>query len=43
LAAHNRSGRVLDELRRNWRMIEPWREVAEVAEVHDRMVAYGLA
>jgi hypothetical protein len=42
LAAHNRSRRVVDELRRNWQALEPWRGVIEVAAVRDRMVAYGF-
>ena len=42
LAAHNRSRRVVDELRRNWQALEPWRDVAEVAAVREGMAAYGL-
>jgi tetratricopeptide (TPR) repeat protein len=42
LAAHNRSVRLVERLGRGWRQLAPWHGVAEVQDVHERMVAYGL-
>jgi tetratricopeptide (TPR) repeat protein len=42
LAAHNRSVRVMGELRRNWQMLESWQDAPEVQGVRERMLAYGL-
>jgi hypothetical protein len=42
LAAHNRSMRVVDELRSTSRAFEPWRKVPEVAELRGQMAVYEL-
>jgi hypothetical protein len=42
LAAHNRSQRLAIELQRGLRAFEPWRDVAEVDNVRELVVSYGL-
>jgi transcriptional regulator with XRE-family HTH domain len=43
LAAHNRSARLVGQLRQSCRELEPWRDVAEVQAVRDQLVTYGVA
>jgi hypothetical protein len=43
LASHNRSVRLVERLGRGWQQLAPWHDLTEVADVRERMVAYGLA
>jgi tetratricopeptide (TPR) repeat protein/transcriptional regulator with XRE-family HTH domain len=43
LAAHNRSARLMGQLRQSWHELEPWQGVAEVQAVREQLAAYGLA
>jgi transcriptional regulator with XRE-family HTH domain len=42
LAGHNRSARLIGQLRESWRELEPWRDVTEVRDLREQLVAYGL-
>jgi hypothetical protein len=43
LAAHNRSARLVGQLRESRRDLDRWHDVAEVQAVREQLVAYGLA
>ncbi len=42
LAAHNRSARLVGQLREAGRELEPWRDAPEVQDVREQLAAYGL-
>ncbi len=43
LAAHNRSARLVGQLRAGWRELEPWQDALEVKDVRDQLALYGVA
>jgi len=43
LAAHNRSARLVGQLRESCRDLERWHDVTEVQDAREQLVAYGLA
>jgi hypothetical protein len=43
LASHNRSARLVGQLRAGWRELAPWQDVPEVKEVRDQLALYGVA
>src|SRR5262249_5174933 len=42
-AAHNRSARLVGQLRAGWRELEPWHDAPEVKDVRDQLALYGVA
>jgi hypothetical protein len=42
LAAHNRSARVVDQLHRGWRELEPWSDQSEVRQVRNQLASCGV-
>jgi hypothetical protein len=43
LAAHNRSARLVGQLRAGWRELEPWQDAPEVKDVREQLALYGVA
>jgi tetratricopeptide (TPR) repeat protein len=43
MAVHNRSARLVSEIQAGWRELAPWEEAAEVKDVREQLVLYGVA
>ena len=42
LSAHNRSARLVEQLKSSWRELAPWQEEPAVKAVRDQMAFYGV-